>query len=697
MNKTKLLVLAGVGVLLFAGEPGAVRTARWDMSGRESAAEGTPTDLTIGPLGSLELAPRFEPAGTISAYYIWSLLPDRRGGLYAGTGDQGKIFKLERTGKSVLLFDSLELDILSLALDAKGNLYAGTSPDGIVYIVDWDGNARTFFDSPERYVWDLAFDDKGNLYAATGEQGKVFRIDPSGNAELFYDSPETNVLCILYDRKDDRFLLGGEGAGLLLSVDKKGNARVLFDSPRTEVGALHLDEKGRIWAGCSGSEEPGTNEGGRQQTKKALLYRIEPNGTAVLHWQSDAEFIYAIAPGAEGSVLVGTGTPGSLVRVSEGGEATEIRRMVESQVLAIERTDEGMFVATGNQGNLYRLGPERSQTGMYDSKVRDAVNLARFGILRWWGDVPGGTRAVFSTRSGNRESPDDTWSEWQPIGEGENGGRIQSPPARFLQWRIELEGKGEESPRIDRVSIAYKEHNLPPQVLALSVTWTGEPFYDGPADPRPTPLFQFLPDGARVELLPTETEEKARREAVEVWARSIRTARWQASDANGDDLRYDLYTRAEGDRDWLLLEEGIEFDFYSWDTRSMPDGFYRVRVVARDRLSNSDATAGEGERVSEPFLVDNTPPEIVGFSAERDGDRIRVRAETRDAASALRTAEVAVGAGEWRPVDPKDEIFDDRKEEFDFTVPAGKEEGSVVALRVADEAGNLAVAQAVVR
>ncbi|MFH1680492.1 MAG: SMP-30/gluconolactonase/LRE family protein [Candidatus Eisenbacteria bacterium] len=699
MRKTKLLVLALTGALLVPGGPHAVRTAHWETTGREAVAKGTPTDVTIGPLGFLELAPRFEPFGEISEYYAWSLLSDGRGTLYVGTGDQGKIFRVERSGKTVLLFDSLELDVLSLALDGKGNLYAGTSPDGIVYRIDREGNARTFFDSPESYVWDLEFDEKGDLYAATGEKGKVYRIDPSGNAELFYDSPETNVLCIVRDPAGGRFLLGGDGSGLVLSVDAKGTARVVFDSPRTEVGDLLLDGEGRIFVGCSGGENAKNNSEGQAKTppKKALLYRIEPNGTAVLLWESESEFIYAIAPDAEGAVLVGTGSPGSLVRVTKEGEATEIRRMTEAQVLSIARTDEGTVLATGNQGKLYRLGPERSEEGMYDSEVRDVGNLSRWGSLRWWGTVPEGTRARFSTRSGNTEDPDPTWSEWEAILEGESGGAVQSPPSRFIQWRVELEGKGERSPRIDRVALAFKEYNLPPRVLSVGVTRAGDPFYEGPSDPRPEPLFQVLPDGARVELMPAESPEWAPGEPVEIWARSVRIARWQASDANGDDLLFDFFYRAEGDAEWILLEEEIKLSFYSWDTRSMPDGDYRVRVVARDFLSNSEATAASGERVSEPFLVDNTLPVIEELSVRREGDVLRVRARARDAASPIRTAEAIVGAGKWRPVDPKDEVFDDRSEEFDFTLKAGEGKETVVALRVSDRAGNLAVLKAIVR
>ena len=40
--------------------------------------------------------------------------------------------------------------------------------------------------------------------------------------------------------------------------------------------------------------------------------------------------------------------------------------------------------------------------------------------------------------------------------------------------------------------------------------------------------------------------------------------RWAAHDDNGDDLVYSLYFRADGDKDWRLLKDGITEKFYSF-------------------------------------------------------------------------------------------------------------------------------------
>lgn len=697
MKNSAILALVLAGTIFHPGASRGVRTASWDVTGREATLKGTPSALTVGPLGTLELSPALDAVGEVDEYYAWCIVSDGAGGLYVGTGSDGKIYRIDKKGKSKLFFDTLELDILSLAVDTKGNLYAGTSPDGLVFRIGENGEGKTFFDSPEHYVWSLAFDDSGALYAGTGEQGKIYKIAPSGDAELFYDSPETNVLTLLDDAPRRRLLAGGDGRGLVMSVDREGKPSVLLDAPRTEISALFVDEAGRVFAAASGDEEPKKGNGDGGNRKNALLYRIETDGTTVLLWRSDAEFIYAVAPEADGALLVGTGSPGAIVRVTADGEPTELKRTTESQVLGLERVDGAVYASTGNQGRVYRVGPGRSEAGTYESDVLDALNLCRWGRIRWWGAAPKGTNVVFTTRSGNTEDPDDTWSEWKGIGDGDAGGPIASPPARYLQWRTELKGKDEASPIVERVNVSYKESNLPPAVLEVGVTRVGDTYYDGPADPRPEPQFQVLPNGTRVEFMPLNPKDPVPGAAQEVWAKGARVIRWQAADPNGDELLCDVHYLAAGDEDWKLLAEDVRYDYYAWETGSMPDGSYRVRVTAKDAAENSDATALTGFRVSDPFIIDNTAPQVTGLEARLDGDRVRVRGEAQDTASPILDASAAINAGDWRPVDPSDRIFDDLVESFDFTLSAGESKERVLLLRVTDQAGNAAVGRAVVR
>ncbi len=705
MNKRlRPIALAGLFLLLFGGgSASAVETAFWTVSGRDDVSEGEANGITIGVLGTLELAPSLDEFGEIEEYYVWIIIADDDGNLYVGTGDEGKVFRVDSDGKTELLFDSIEFDILSLELGPDGELYAGTSPDGVIYRIDKNGESRTFFDSPEHYIWSLEFDDSGTLYAGTGERGKIYKIDRSGNGELFYDSPETNALTLIWDDPRKRLLLGGDGNGLVMSIDKSGEARVIFDSPRDEVGDIVAMEDGTIYVAVAGDESSkkkknsNGNGGVSESGKKGLIYRIDPNGAVHLLWQSEAEYLFTIISEGDGNLLAGTGTPGKLVRISPEGEGTDLEEISESQLLTLCRTGGSVYIGTGNQGAIYHLAAGYAEEGTYESETKDVINLAKWGKLRWWGETPGKTSVTFSTRTGNTESPDDTWADWEEIGSGDDGGAIRSPAGRFLQWRAELSGNGSATPRVDRVKVAFKEHNLAPRVFSVNVVHADNNFFDGPADPRPETMHQVLSDGTRIEYYPVQLSDSGPGKALELWTRAIRTLRWEAADENGDKLIYDVFYRAEGDVDWKLFDEDLKMNYYSWDTRSMPDGVYRVRVVAKDIGANPEATALEGSKVSSQFEVDNTAPGVMELGARREGSRVNVKGRATDESSPLLRAEYSLNAEEWHAVDPADEIYDSKQEEFSFTVEADGEGEQVIILRVTDQAGNVGLGKAVVR
>ena len=68
-----------------------------------------------------------------------------------------------------------------------------------------------------------------------------------------------------------------------------------------------------------------------------------------------------------------------------------------------------------------------------------------------------------------------------------------------------------------------------------------------------------------------------------------------------------LYRR-EGETAWKPLKRGLWDPIFVWDTTSVPDGTYVVKVSATDAPSNSPGTALVGEMESMTFDIDNTPP-----------------------------------------------------------------------------------------
>src|SRR5437899_147507 len=208
--------------------------------------KGDVENLSIDSHGQLTLGPATELVFETSAPFLWSMIAEPDGSLFVGTGNEGKVFRVDPQGKGSLLFDSAELEAHALAPAPNGGVYVGTSPDGRTYKVDRNGTASPFFSSEDKYIWALAVDTKGNLFAATGDKGIIYKIAPDGKGVPFYKTNATHATALAFDKAGN--LLAGTGTpGKVLRIDAEGKAFVLLDSPFQEIRSLRFDDKGMVY------------------------------------------------------------------------------------------------------------------------------------------------------------------------------------------------------------------------------------------------------------------------------------------------------------------------------------------------------------------------------------------------------------------------------------------------------------------
>ncbi len=192
-------------------------------------------------------------------------------------------------------------------------------------------------------------------------------------------------------------------------------------------------------------------------------------------WSSSAVTGFALAPAPRGGgVLIGTSDKGRIYFVTDEGRDTLLVQTTEGQVSSFALRGGELLAATSNEGKLFRLSAEPTDEGEYESPVRDAKFVATWGRISWLGSASG---VELQTRAGNTERPDRTWSEWSAARvDGANGmsAQVNSPRARFIQWRAVLrrgsEGAGNatSTPRVEDVSIAYLPRNVAPEILSIT-------------------------------------------------------------------------------------------------------------------------------------------------------------------------------------------------------------------------------------
>jgi hypothetical protein len=137
------------------------------------------------------------------------------------------------------------------------------------------------------------------------------------------------------------------------------------------------------------------------------------------------------------------------------------------------------------------------------------------------------------------------------------------------------------------------------------------------------------------------------------------------------------------------LKDKLQDRFYAFDSTTVPDGRYVVRITASDAPGNTPAEALTGSLETDPFTIDNTPPEIANLSRAADGRESVVTFTAHDALSWIDKAEYSLNGGDWILVQPEGKVTDSQILTYKFYVPANQG----IAIRVFDENDNVIVKQ----
>jgi hypothetical protein len=732
-----------VGCSLLSGWVSAQGTKLWSVERYDEMEKGTAEGVAIRSDGRLEPGPATSLMYESGKSYAWSLASDAAGNGYVGLGGSAAasalVMKVTPAGKATQIFAGKELAVQAVRVAADGSVLAATSPDGKVYRIPADGGAAavvfdpTVTEEKPKYLWDLAVGKGGEVYVAAGAPAVVYRVPAAGGkAEVLFKTADQHIRCLLLGA-DGTLWAGSDGSGVVYRfATEVAGAKpfAVYVAGRREITALAMDTAGNVYAAGVGTKghstlpplpvtggtavtitfvQPGSSTAAGANTlvpDGSEIYRIAKDGAPQKLLTLKDDVVYALTV-RNGSLLAATGNRGRVYRVDTdgGGRFSDVAHLEASQAMAFAVVKDGLLVATSNSGKVFRLGDAVAMAGTYMSDVFDAQSFSQWGRA----EVRAGAAAGFDlfVRSGNVESPVMGWSEWVRVGPG---GIFTVPAGRFAQWKAVLRPGG----TVDAVALNYLQRNLAPvvdevvvqpgarvaPVTAIAANATVQVAFPAASGAAPV---NFSPDASSTPL--TAQKDKT---AV--------TIRWTAHDDNGDDLMFAVWYRGVGEANWRPLKDKISEKVYSFDSALLPDGSYEVKVVASDAPEHTDTEALTGERASEVFVVDTTPPVPGVLTAtkqtlfEQSGPNkttstsIHATLEARDATSPIAHAEYSIDAGPWQYLEPVGKVSDSLAERYDFTVavpavsaPVADAKEHVLAVRVYDRYENVVAVKTVVR
>jgi hypothetical protein len=734
-------LVAAAGLL--PGIASAQGTKLWTVERYDEMEKGTTEGVAIRSDGRLEAGPASSLVYATGKSYVWSLASDAAGNGYAGLGGTATgsavVMKVLPDGTAAQIFAGKELAVQALQVATDGSVLAATSPDGKVYRIPQRGGAAAVVFDPAtteekpKYLWDLAVGKAGEVYVAAGAPAVVYRVPAGGGkAEVLFKTADQHIRCLLLGA-DGTLWAGSDGSGVIYRfATGKAGAKpfAAYSAGRREITALAADAAGNVYAAGVGTKghttlpplpvtgnmgvtitfsQPGsaTAAGANGLVPDGSeIYRIAADGSPEKLLTLKDDVVYALAV-RNGSLLAATGNRGRVYRVerNDAGRFTDVAHLEAAQGMAFAPVKDGLLVATSNSGKVFRLGDGVATAATYTSDVFDAQSFSQWGRA----EVRAGAAAGFDlfVRSGNVESPLMGWSDWARV--SADGG-VTVPAGRFVQWKAVLRQGGS----VDSVALNYLQKNVAPVVDEIVVQPGARVTSTPVAANAPTVQVGFPAAAGTAVVISTPDANTAPLTAQK--DKTAVTVRWQAHDDNGDDLMFAVWYRGVGEANWRLLKDKISERVYSFDSALLPDGSYALKVVASDAPAHTDAEALSGERVSEVFVIDTTPPVPGVLTAtmqtmfEQSGPNkatsyfIHATLEARDATSAIAHAEYSVDAGPWQYLEPVGKVSDSLMERYDFTVavpsataPVADAKEHVLAVRVYDRYENVVAVKAVVR
>ena len=371
-------------------------------------------------------------------------------------------------------------------------------------------------------------------------------------------------------------------------------------------------------------------------------------------------------------MIIGTGGKGKLYRL-EGDplRPTLLARAAAQQVTAFYKDPGGrLYYATANPGKLFRLSPERATRGTYESDVRDAQMVSTWGTMSWRGTAAGGNKIELFTRAGNTETPDDTWSVWSSAYTNAVGIADHQPEGALSAVARGADRQGRRPgadvgdrrlPAAQSPAGGAQHHRPPPGIVFQKPFSTGDPELAG-FDDQSTPERKLA---AAASAQPGNASTLGRR----TYQKGLQTLAWKADDENDDDLVYDVLFRREGEAVWKTLRKGTSDTILVWDTTTVPNGTYFVKIVASDAPSNPlssalDRRARERGVRSRQHAADDHRRQPCASSVAAP----IISFDVKDDHSPVQRVEFSQDGQRWRGVFPVDGIADSREEHYELAV-----------------------------
>lgn len=673
------------GSIFSSNTVSATREKIWELAGHSELARGELQQTLLSSRGEITQGLGLEKIDLEAVGLVWSVLRHPDGTIYLGTGYDGKIFRLK--GNKAHLIATIDAVVVTdMVFDKNGSLLVSGLPNPTIWKIPSPSTispakpakASAFVTLDEKeQIWTIAMDSQHNkLYVGTGPEGTIWTVGADRKPHLYLKTEQQHILDI-YAPGDDSIYVGTAPDAQLLKVTGPGKSFAIADFEGTEVKSIDRLNDGNLVVAVNKFTTPSktipkklislSSANKKSTSPKSSkgtgeIFIVSKDGTFESLYQNNSTHVVTVVGTKKGKIWAGLGNDGKIISIAPNRIVHEVANLDEREVMALVADTDLLFATTGDAGAAYRFN-QTPVDSAYLTPVLDALNISHFGKIIWF--AKGALRV--SARCGNTVTPDQSWTDWsQSI---ENGTSPKLPAARYVQFKFRwLDAHAS----LHSVELSYRPKNRRAIITSFS----------------PDSPFKDTKGASKGEAGTSERTILAKPSASNT---QQRTLSWSVSNPDGDKIRYRLFYKPTNKSLWIsIFREDYRFSStrFTWPTSTIPEGRYHFKLTADDSMSNGAQDVLSDEYISVPVNIDNHPPVIKDLTFKKG----MVRGTAQDSFSSIVAIYYSVDGGIWLPVAAKDDLFDNRKESFEFPVlPPLEPGGHMVTVRAYDRNGNFVV------
>lgn len=488
------------------------------VEGKSGVLVGTANKSGVWALTPGREGPGLRKIAALEGAAVSALYQHRDGRIYAATLPGATIYEISRSGRVSTLLKLEAQRIWDLRWHQNA-LYAATGPDGKVFRIDLKKKqAKVVLDTESVDVLTLLSTSRA-LLAGTGGKARLYKITSKKEGILLREFAGEELRALRYAQNTVYALVNR------------------FDSPG--ISGLAKMSKNVLRSSLIG-EKPSRSDLDRPEPKaEGLVYQIRFDGNTdtlsqgawdkALHRKS--EYFTDLLPLYKGrQALVASAQEGKVYRISSDLNTALIADFPERQTTALcarKNQSKLYYALTSDGATAYRLISGQAKKAIYTSKVLETEQPARFGSIR--AHLNG--RVEIQIRTGPSEDVDLRWGDWKNVAMSADGiyrsGRIRAPKGRFLQIRALLLSA---QASVADIELFYQPENIAPRLGPISVKG---PRFDPDDDDEPEAT-------ATVKWEVDERDDDDTQYQVEIRPYQTRAASWETLH-DGEPIRKEQY------------------------------------------------------------------------------------------------------------------------------------------------------------